>query len=347
MTKIVGLTLIINNDCKVPQNISIMLNTLISIIIPTFNRAQIISETLDSVLAQTYKNWECIIVDDGSSDNTEEVVLAYTSKDHRFKFYKRPSDYPPGGNGARNYGFEISNGTYINWFDSDDLMHPKKLETQINAFTTEHDFVACFGRHFGSNEDELIIKDALKDPLYDYFFNSHSFPTPSILWRKYFLADKALFSEKLVIYQELEFHYRILTFRPKYHVVKEELYSVRRGHQSIVTNRSKPKFKYSTLYCFSSKYKLTKKVNDLPIPLKKKMLNYLCYRITSASFVIMADLSIKERLSFLSSHLDLIKGFKRHMSFFKYSKLFLGYIFFALFNKGYNIFLPREFDYRK
>lgn len=69
-----------------------MIKGLISIIIPTFNRAHIILKTLDSISTQTYLNWECIIVDDGSTDNTEEVLLSYCSNDSRFKFFKRPSN---------------------------------------------------------------------------------------------------------------------------------------------------------------------------------------------------------------------------------------------------------------
>jgi glycosyltransferase involved in cell wall biosynthesis len=90
---------------------------LVSIIIPTYNRAHLIGETLDSVLAQTYQNWECIVVDDGSSDNTDKVVGKYVQKDSRFKYYHRPDEHLPGGNGARNYGFKMSKGEYVNWFD--------------------------------------------------------------------------------------------------------------------------------------------------------------------------------------------------------------------------------------
>ena len=67
-----------------------MKQALISIIIPTFNRAHLIGETLDSVLAQTYPNWECIIVDDGSTDTTDEVVGEYVKKDSRFLYHHRP-----------------------------------------------------------------------------------------------------------------------------------------------------------------------------------------------------------------------------------------------------------------
>ena len=70
-------------------------NPLVSIIIPTYNRAHLIGETLDSVLAQTYQNWECIIVDDGSSDNTDDVVNDYVKKDPRFKYYYRPDEHLP------------------------------------------------------------------------------------------------------------------------------------------------------------------------------------------------------------------------------------------------------------
>ena len=67
-----------------------MSNSLVSIIIPTYNRAHLIGETLESVKAQTYSNWECIIIDDHSSDDTETIISHYTKSDLRFKYHKRP-----------------------------------------------------------------------------------------------------------------------------------------------------------------------------------------------------------------------------------------------------------------
>ncbi|WP_417872512.1 glycosyltransferase family 2 protein, partial [Xanthomarina gelatinilytica] len=93
------------------------LQPLVSIIIPTFNRAHLLGETLDSVLTQTYANWECLVVDDGSTDATEALVQTYIQKDSRFQYQKRPDRHLPGGNGARNYGFELSKGEFIQWFD--------------------------------------------------------------------------------------------------------------------------------------------------------------------------------------------------------------------------------------
>ncbi|MCB0747424.1 MAG: glycosyltransferase family 2 protein [Ignavibacteriae bacterium] len=105
---------------------------LVSIIIPTFNRVHLIGETLDSILAQTYTNWECIVVDDNSTDDTETLVKGYQSKDSRIQYHKRPSNRLKGANACRNYGFELSQGAYVNWFDSDDLMVNTRLETAVN-----------------------------------------------------------------------------------------------------------------------------------------------------------------------------------------------------------------------
>tara|TARA_R110000851_G_scaffold327830_1_gene497807 strand:- start:20605 stop:21519 length:915 start_codon:yes stop_codon:yes gene_type:complete len=107
-------------------------HNLISIIIPTYNRAHIIGKTLNSIFGQSYKNWECIVVNDGSTDDTAKVLKPYL-EDARFKFISRPSNIPKGPSACRNYGYEHSKGDYIQWFDSDDLMHPEKLKTKIEV----------------------------------------------------------------------------------------------------------------------------------------------------------------------------------------------------------------------
>lgn len=117
---------------------------LVSIIIPTYNRAALIAETLDSIIRQTYDNWECIIVDDGSSDDTEALVGKYQLRDKRIKYANRPSTLKKGANACRNYGLSLSEGEYVNWFDSDDLMLPKKLELQVDMLkSSDLPFVVC------------------------------------------------------------------------------------------------------------------------------------------------------------------------------------------------------------
>ena len=93
-----------------------MNNILFSIVIPTYNRAKFIEKTINSVLDQTYKNFEVIVVDDGSTDNTQEVVKSI--KDNRIVYFKKQNEER---GAARNYGTKKSKGDYINFFDSDDL----------------------------------------------------------------------------------------------------------------------------------------------------------------------------------------------------------------------------------
>ncbi len=109
-----------------------MTKPLVSIIIPTFNRAYIIGETLDSVLAQTYQNWECIVVDDGSNDYTDELMEFYCETENRIKIYKRPEN--KNASTCRNVGFEKSKGEFIQFLDSDDLLAKNKLEEQVKLY---------------------------------------------------------------------------------------------------------------------------------------------------------------------------------------------------------------------
>ncbi|MFL1012230.1 glycosyltransferase family 2 protein [Flavisericum labens] len=100
----------------------------ISIIIPTYNRGYLIGETLDSILAQTYSHWECIVIDDGSTDNTQTTVAEYLKKDDRFNLVSRPNRTLKGPSASRNYGIELSKGDYLLFFDDDDILHPLNLE---------------------------------------------------------------------------------------------------------------------------------------------------------------------------------------------------------------------------
>ena len=89
---------------------------MISIIMATYNRAHFIKESLDSILNQSYENWECIIIDDGGMDNTAEVIDPILEGDSRFKFFQREKKYIKGLPGCRNMGLDLSVGDYIVFF---------------------------------------------------------------------------------------------------------------------------------------------------------------------------------------------------------------------------------------
>lgn len=115
---------------------------MISIIIATYNRATYIAETLTSIANQTYANFECIVVDDGSTDNSEEIILEFVKSDKRFMYLNRPDTVAKGANFSRNYGYTFSKGSYVKFFDSDDVMLPHHLEISLNFLKEgNYDFV--------------------------------------------------------------------------------------------------------------------------------------------------------------------------------------------------------------
>lgn len=110
-----------------------MNNLLVSIIVPCYNQAQYLDEALQSVLDQTYKHWECIIVNDGSQDNTEEVSEKWCEKDNRFKYFFQENK---GLSSARNAGLEVAKGEYIQFLDSDDCIVKTKLAVSLQSLNS-------------------------------------------------------------------------------------------------------------------------------------------------------------------------------------------------------------------
>ncbi len=121
---------------------------LFSIIIPTYNRASFIEKTIRSVLSQTYPNFEIIVIDDGSVDNTEEVVCAI--EDKRITYHKKKNEERAK---ARNYGARLAQGEYINFLDSDDTLYPVHLEEAFKLISEI------------GNPEILHLNYDIKDPL--------------------------------------------------------------------------------------------------------------------------------------------------------------------------------------
>jgi len=172
-----------------------MQNNTVSIIIATFNRADLIRETIESVIEQTYSDWECIIVDDGSSDNTEEVVNKFIEIDKRIQFYHRPTSRPKGPNTSRNYGIEKSTGSYILSLDSDDWLLANHLEIKIRAINANPDAVGVLSKTIMVDNNKKEIKKEtrtfLTDNLLEDFVSLKiSWYMHDIIWRRSFLEGK-------------------------------------------------------------------------------------------------------------------------------------------------------------
>ena len=137
---------------------------LISVVIPAYNAGQFLDETLESVLSQTYENWECIIVNDGSTDNTESIAKKWCEKDARFCYFYKESS---GVSDTRNLGIKEARGEYIAFLDADDILTPDSLEVRINVLIEQNvDLVATKLQHFTDKLPKVSKNNARQDVLY-------------------------------------------------------------------------------------------------------------------------------------------------------------------------------------
>ncbi len=212
---------------------------MVSIIMATYNRAHFIGETLNSISAQTYTNWECLIIDDGGTDNTKEVIAPILEKDSRFQFLKRPNCYLKGLPGCRNYGLDLAKGEYIIFFDDDDIVHPQNLELCVNelekteisfcryereVFTGDFDYNFDCSKEYSSfyinsNDVEKLLNNSLP-------FNSCA-----VMWKKEYFANNR-FVEHLMYAEEWELYSRILSSGVKGISVKKTLFYGRKHLKS-------------------------------------------------------------------------------------------------------------------
>lgn len=209
---------------------------LVSIIIPTFNRAHILRETLNSILAQTYENWECIVVDDGSTDATLAILEQYRLEDARFQYFFRPTDKPKGANACRNYGFEKSKGEYIQWFDSDDVMHPEKIKIKIDyALTEKADIVVdsyTMEAQFNLDENPNVEVFESAEFYMDYIVGKKPVITNDVMVIRTVIGSHR-FDEKLHKAQEYEFFSRVFEQKLRYCFIDQKLSFYRQSLNSI------------------------------------------------------------------------------------------------------------------
>lgn len=273
-----------------------MNSKLVTIVIPTFNRAHLICRTLESISNQTYTNWEAIIIDDGSTDDTEVVIKPFL-EDERIKFLKRPEDRLRGGNDARNYGFEMSTGKYIKWLDSDDLLEPECLEVQVNAMVTgKHDVVFCRSRFFKQNEKtcEIIIGDywhhtfpERSNFLENFVIGKIRFCNNDGLWDRNILDNKPYFN-KLRNSQEFLMIIKHLSKNINVGIVNEVLVLVRKHDDQMFHKRNYATFsKHQCLarYLAIKELKLNKTGTKLTYTyLFKSLTYYIFYPIKKGEF---------------------------------------------------------------
>ncbi len=186
----------------------------ISIIIPVYNRSNLLTDTIQSCLDQSFPVYEIIIVDDGSVENIYEVLGSFAENDQlKFQYFKFEKN--KGAQYARNKGIELANGNFIQFLDSDDILHPGKFKHQIRIFNqfphAEMVFgiSQCFENETG--DSSLIWSDYLqKDLLHAFLVNSPVWHTNSPLWKKEIIDKIGSWDITLHVWQDWEYHVRAI-----------------------------------------------------------------------------------------------------------------------------------------
>ena len=178
---------------------------------PSFNKAKYISESINSVISQTYTNWELIIVDDCSNDDSQEIINLFASKFDNIKTYFNLEN--KGANYCRNLGIERAKGSYIIFLDADDLLAKDCLENRILKIqNTNFDFcvftMQVFFKKVGDSNSTW--KPNSKKPLNDFLFHKLPWQTMQPIWKTDFIRSIGGFNQDFGRMQDVELHTRAL-----------------------------------------------------------------------------------------------------------------------------------------
>jgi glycosyltransferase involved in cell wall biosynthesis len=198
----------------------------ISILIPNYNKAPFLVNTLNSILNQSFSAWECIIVDDHSTDESRDIIKKFTERDSRFTLFLRPDNLAKGGNVCRNFALSKAIGEFVVFFDSDDWLTNDALEKRkINISKSNVDFIVNQGLFWnGKDKQALLITDNHSpENAIDCFFDFQPlWVTPSITIRRSFIEkQKVQWDESVPFYQDVLFNINLLLHSKAYHIYED------------------------------------------------------------------------------------------------------------------------------
>lgn len=183
---------------------------LVSVIIPAYNAELYIAEAIDSILEQTYTNFEVIVIDDASTDKTVAIIKRYEKKDKRLRIYKNKKNMGIGANRSR--GIELAKGEYICWQDADDVALPSRLQLQVNYLDTHSDVgvVGGFIKFFDENTDGPVRRYAETDGLLRRnIFRYNPVAQPASMFRKECFDKVGFYDETYKVSEDLDMLFRV------------------------------------------------------------------------------------------------------------------------------------------
>ena len=245
---------------------------MVSAIITTHNRKELLKRAIESVLSQTYKDMECIVVDDASTDGTGELCKSYP-----IQYIYIPKEKSKGGNYARNLGIKASSGIYCAFLDDDDYWLPEKIEKQVALIEEKQCELVYCGRIIEQVfTDSTLFKDCLPDPrwcgdMQKLILQFICCTTSTILVSRQALIDAFFFDESLKFWQEYELTIRLAQRQPFY-FVNEALcvYRVNISDTNRLTNKYF-EWRKAVKYIHIKHKNLYKKLTPKEILLSKKL----------------------------------------------------------------------------
>lgn len=245
----------------------------ISIIIPSYNNCKYLHKLLEIIQQQTYKEWVAIIVDDGSTDNSIQMIQKFAKEDSRIFFYQRPANLAKGAQACRNYGYEKSKTKYVCFFDSDDLITTTCIEKRVHFMESNPEI------DFGIFKAQALIENDSKYYVYknwtfgDYEMNSGSAMRnfirnfyPYTVWTNIYRRSSIRnisWDEKIYLFQDFDFNIQCLLANLKFKFANntqaDYYYRVDSSPNSIAASYNSDKKFNSTIYLFS---KILNRINS-------------------------------------------------------------------------------------
>lgn len=224
---------------------------VISVIIPCYNYAHFLNETVASVIGQTFHEWECIIIDDGSTDDTASVARKLVEKDHRIKYFYQKNR---GLSASRNEGLKLASGDYIQFLDADDLLINEKFTQQLQYLKANPEVDIVYGDHkyldqsTGEISAAKNIKVQLTSEPYNQFVNDwekgFSIPIHSLLFKEKCFQMAGVFDESLPTHEDLEIQLRFSLQGFKYRYLPGTVAVYRIHNSSMISDKTKMKKGY-------------------------------------------------------------------------------------------------------
>lgn len=299
-----------------------------TIIIPTYNRSNFIDQTILDIINQSYNNWELIIIDDGSTDNTKEVVSKFTHN-KKIKYYFQVNSER---STARNYGIKNAKGDFICFVDSDEKVHKDHLSKIKNGIESNNEKIGVYnydiGFEFKNSEQNYIRKGVFfENPIDPSTLISKIIGTPQLCISKE-IMNEYLFDPEITVGEDMELLFRITTKFPIFYIAGEPtIFEIEHEHRSV-NNRSVSSEKQ--LFTLKKMFAKGHPANLIPIRDKNKLLSEVYF---NASIDYLKSKRIKGLGYLLNSIQKNIKSKKTKFKIF----LFLG--FFMKSKESYEKYL--------